>query len=689
MKKAHFIVFEALKADGGAGSATAPTSATAVDNAIDKAMRSALMASCKAEKYPKGADYCIMERSRGVERFTVNNDGVYSEVKDGRDKESGEQKYSDPVRICGRIDVLGKSRNTEGGNWGRVISFKDGEGREHRMTLSMSEIVGGGDGLNKKLADAGLTVLDTSTKNNSSAISRFLNSFDERDLKTIKTVDGGGWSDESYSCFVFENHIVRTERGDMAELSATAQAVPIKTRGALADWQTWFKGVAPFSDRLAFAILVSLASPLLPIVGDMSRAFHFYGGSSTGKTSAVKAAATVWGAGADWVRSWNATKNAPAALAKQYNNLPLIFDELKAARGVVNDVSYILSSGKDRARCDRNGNATEGRSWSLYCLSTGEGSLTEIKRQTVRGVDSETATGELVRFIDIPAVANMEKPENGIFDRLPDGVLDVEERRQWIDSYCNAPQSYGTAGTAFLEALERDIEENGLAKVRQNLDEAMQAFSGGMTITAATTARVLKAFAIVAAAGELAQSYGVLPWASGEAFRVAKSCFSAWRESADTLEDREDRFVENVLDDSKRCKASYTHYDQADTEAKKIIGQPVGSQPSFGALLIRKSGGIDETVGAVYSGSEFSDLLARVGGGLMKGEALAILRKRKRLLFNKTDRKHYGLYRAPKRKEALPLGMTQGGDYRIVVVTSDYETAKHVFESLGLPAKEA
>ena len=37
-------------------------------------------------------------------------------------------------------------------------------------------------------------------------------------------------------------------------------------------------------------------------------------------------------------------------------------------------------------------------------------------------------------------------------------------------------------------------------------------------------------FALIAAAGELARDYGVLPWPEGEAMRAAGACFSAWLE---------------------------------------------------------------------------------------------------------------------------------------------------------------
>ena len=671
-----------LTVDGGEGAATAPAGAdekTALDRTIEGMAQSSLK-DFRSEKYAVGSNFRIESRGRGGEYFDVTDAGVVSFRPVGRDKETGEQKY-DSVRVCGRLDVLGKSCNADGESWGRVICFKDGNGIEHRVTLSMEDILSGGAGLSQKLGGKGLSVTDVSSANTLASVNRYILSFDESDLKTIKTISIGGWSDESFSCFVLGDNAVRTSAGDCAELSAGAVGAPAKSRGTLAEWQKWMSGIAPYSERMSFAVMVALAAPLLPIVGDMSRLFHFYGGSSTGKTTAVKVAATVWG-GLDWVRSWNTTRNAPAALAKQFNCLPLVFDELKAARGVVKDVSYILSSVSDRARCGKDGNASKaGESWNIYVLSTGEGSLQEIKQQSCRGVDADTATGELVRFIDIPAVANPENPENGIFESLPDGVETAEDRRRWIDGYCSAPSAYGTAGRAFLEALERDIEESGLEAFRKNVNAWMDKFSEGLSVTSATVSRVVKAFAIVAAAGELARGYGVLPWNEGDAARIAKTCLQAWRTSANALEDREGNFVDSVLDDTKRREAAYTCYN-----ANGLNRTPSATSPSLGALLIRDNDGAPETMLAAYSAGEFTELLNRTGGGVMNGEAMAFLKNQGRLVSNRkgANDAHAGDFRTPRRKGVLPMGLRNDKFYKFVLVSDDKAAVLQLLESLKL-----
>lgn len=647
---------------GGAGAATAPREP---DGA--------------APRYAAGADYAIEGQCREGERFKVDADGVYL-IRLIYDKELRQEKEQRPKKIAARVDVVGKSCNQSGGGWGRVIVFKDGIGRERRLTVSMRDVLSGGAGLSQALGEAGLSVFDTTAANGMAPLNRFINSFPLEDLPTIKTVDGGGWTDETFSCFVFGDGLtVKAEGGDSAELAAGAKAPIIKTRGTIEDWQRVNAEIAPHSMRLSFAVAAALAAPVLPIVGDMSRIFHFYGQSSGGKTSLMLAAASVWG-DKTFKRSWDTTKAAPAALAKMYNNLPLIFDELKAARDVVKDVGYMIGNGQDRSRSDRNGNAREARTWSLYALSSGEGSLAEIKSQNCRGMDAGVATGELVRFIDIPAQADEGDAEKGVFESFPEG-LTVDGRRDWIDAHCSAFPAYGTAGVAFLRRLMDDIKAHGVNAYRENILEGVKVFEQGYSSAAAspTMGRVLRAFAIVAVVGEQAIAYGVLPWEAGAAIKAAQVCFEAWCGSTNTPEDQESAFIENLKEDPKKRGASYQQYTETGEGTP-----PVGTQAALGRLITTGAigNGIREHLFAFYDAAQLDDLINRTANGLPKSNAMAAL-KRLRMLCVTDDAK--GKYRV-RRKGASPLafGLTNGARYTLISLIEDKKRVSAVLEAAGL-----
>ena len=649
----------------------------AVTDGGEGAASASKMPEGAALRYAAGADYAIEGQCREGERFKVDADGVYL-IRLIRDKETGEERPLRPKKIAARVDVVGKSCNQSGGGWGRVIVFKDGIGRERRLTVSMKDILSGGAALSQTLGEAGLAVFDTTAASGMAPLNRFINSFPLDDLPTIKTVDGGGWTDETFSCFVFGDGLtVQTEGGDSAELAAGAKAPVIKTRGTLEDWQKINAEIAPHSMRLSFAVAAALAAPVLPIVGDMSRIFHFYGQSSGGKTSLMLAAASVWGDKA-FKRSWDTSKAAPAALAKMYNNLPLIFDELKAARDVVKDVGYMIGNGQDRSRSDRNGNAREAKTWSLYALSSGEGSLSEIKRQTCRGMDAGVATGELVRFIDIPAQADENDAEKGVFESFPEG-LTVDGRRDWIDAHCSAFPAYGTAGVAFLRRLMDDIKAYGVNTYRENILAGVKEFEKAYPTEAAspTMGRVLKAFAIVAVVGEQAIEYGVLRWEKGAAMRAAQVCFEAWRGSANTPEDQESAFIDNLKEDPKKSETSYQRY--AADAASTMFGAVVGE--AYGRLITAADK--KEHLFVIFDRSQFENVIDRAGHGIPKTNALAALRRRGLLCYTDESK---GKYRARRRgRDLLAFGLTVGTPYTMVSLIEDKSRISAVLEAVGLP----
>ncbi len=97
-------------------------------------------------------------------------------------------------------------------------------------------------------------------------------------------------------------------------------------------------------------------------------------------------------------------------------------------------------------------------------------------------------------------------------------------------------KNYGHAARAFLERLAADPED-----ARQRVENHMHAFEEENRPAGADgqVRRVLRRFASIAAAGQLAADYGVLPWPEGESARAAKKCFAAWlagRGSAGPLE---------------------------------------------------------------------------------------------------------------------------------------------------------
>lgn len=110
---------------------------------------------------------------------------------------------------------------------------------------------------------------------------------------------------------------------------------------------------------------------------------HLYGESSTGKTSAAKLAASVFGKPSvtndGLIRTWNATVNALIAQFGDIHGVPLILDEASSC-GNNYDFSatiYRFSQGTDKARSNADMTLRRSYTWSGVMISTAEHELVE------------------------------------------------------------------------------------------------------------------------------------------------------------------------------------------------------------------------------------------------------------------------------------------------------------------------
>ena len=127
--------------------------------------------------------------------------------------------------------------------------------------------------------------------------------------------------------------------------------------------------------------------------------------------------------------------------------------------------------------------------------------------------------GQAVRVLDIPADAGAGM---GVFEELHG----FENSAKLADAF-KGVKDYGHAARAFLQHLAADP-----ADARHRIENHMRAFEAENCPAGADgqVRRVLRRFALIAAAGQLATDYGVLPWPEGKSARAAEKCFDAWLE---------------------------------------------------------------------------------------------------------------------------------------------------------------
>ncbi|MGQ0501425.1 MAG: DUF927 domain-containing protein [Panacagrimonas sp.] len=442
--------------------------------------------------------------------FTVDIDAVWFR---GRGK-GPDEPLEPPFRVCPPLRVLAYLRDTEQENWGLQIDFEDKDAHTHRWALPWRMFSGSGEEMRGELLRQGFFVPPSQKARN--LFVEYL--AQAKPNQHARSVERTGWHGEGAArVFVMPDRTIGETREPVYFQSESLRDRVYRSAGELADWRTDVADLCRGNSRLLFVVSMAFASMLLHATGEEPGGFHLRGGSSTGKTTALRLAASVFG-GVDYLRRWRATDNALEAVAAMHNDALLILDELaQVDPKMAGQAAYMLGNGEGKQRAHRTGSARPVLRWRLLFLSAGEVSLAEHMRQ-----DGKTAqAGQETRLAEIPADAGAGR---GLFETLH-GHADAAAFSRALCA--SAAQYHGTAAPAFIEGVLRRGE-----KLADELRTARAAFCASVLPSKADGQawRVASRFALVAAAGELASRMGITGWEAGEAEGAARTCFRAWLE---------------------------------------------------------------------------------------------------------------------------------------------------------------
>ena len=442
----------------------------------------------------------------GVPRgFLLKKDGVYflEEDKDG---------VPTSVKVCSPLYVIAQTRDSENEAWGRLLQFTDPEGRTHQWSMPMAMLSGRGDEYRKELLHKGLCIEPGTKAQN--RLSSYLSSSNPQSY--ARCVPRVGWHNGQ---FVLPDEVYGSAQNEQVILQTEYQRNPFTIQGTLQEWKDNLASICVGNSRLAFALSLALAAPLLEITGQESGGIHFVGGSSTGKTTVLRLAGTTAGGGGinGFIEQWRATDNGLESTAALHCDCPLLLDEVGQASGkVAGEVAYMLANGQGKTRASRSGGSRPSLQWRILFLSTGEITLSDkIKEDKF----ARAMAGQTVRMVDIPIDAGKGL---GAFEELhgsPDGDSFARRIKEVAGKF------YGTALREFVKQVAKapsDVARRVNAGIKAFIAEYCPPGSDGQI------QRVAARFALAACTAEEAISYGILPWPEGEGFRAASACFSAW-----------------------------------------------------------------------------------------------------------------------------------------------------------------
>ena len=550
-------------------------------NDLHKAMgldevRTQLLAARRPDDEDRGAEGSGKSVSESVSAGVAKDPYGFRTIRTGkrpglywlREKEVDGIVEEEEIYIGPPLDILGESRDADSQNWGKWAQWTDDDGQEHRWAIPASMLAG--DGV--EVAAAFLSMgwkLDPMQRRN---LIRYLSAVQTE--KRVRCVPRVGWHDgtQGKPVYVLPDAVIGDAGPEAVVLQTTAHhATPFfSCRGKLSVQVETFK-LCLGNSRLILALCTSFAGPLLKLAGVDSGGFNLWGGSSTGESTALHVAGSVWDY-VDTLTSWRSTDNALEGLLALHSDNLLLLDEISQAPDkAVSEAVYMAGNGRGKARARADASIKAAQTWRAMILSSGEMKVTTRIEATGRRVQA----GQEVRLADVPADAGAGL---GAFENLhgyADGNAFSIALKDAARAHC------GHAGRAFLEYLTQNMD-----RVKGEVSAALDGMVKGLCPAGSDgqVLRVARRFALCAYAGWLAADAGLfgddVDAVKGDIAEGVKKCFAAWLADRGGTEAGEDsaimrdiaRFFEQYGESCFRSVSQDGNGWHAD-EAEKILRQ--------------------------------------------------------------------------------------------------------------------
>lgn len=405
--------------------------------------------------------------------------------------------------ICSPLHVLAVTSDGNQANFGRLLRFRNTLNVWREWAMPMELLKGSGEEMRGELLHLGVEI-DPKSRN---YLANYLQALPPK--RSILCATQVGWQ---HQCFVLPDKVYGGESDGVFFQSQARTDAEYRCNGDLTQWRDAIGGKAVGNPLLMLALSAAFAGPLLRLVGMDGGGFHFVGDSSTGKTTLVTAACSVWG-GEEMRRSWRSTANGIESVAVLFNDGLLVLDEISECDPRdIGAIVYSLGNGRGKQRMTKGGMARSVARWRCFLLSSGEKTVeTAMAEGGMRA-----KAGQLVRVLDVAA----DQGSYGAWDALhgeEDPAKFSDRLRQSAVRFC------GVVGREYLSRLT--VADHGMIAAQFEKLKELESFRG----LNSQDGRGVTRFALAAFAGELATEWGLTGWAVGDAVKAAVQGLYSWR----------------------------------------------------------------------------------------------------------------------------------------------------------------
>jgi uncharacterized protein (DUF927 family) len=253
-------------------------------------------------------------------QYVMRPDGLYKKARDGgRD-----------IWISTPFKIEAETHDGDHDTWGVLLSWHDRNGVKREEVFDRGLFAGECGDLTRRLANGGLT-FDTGSAGRQ-ALAGYLNLASS--TQRARVVSRVGWHVFGKDrVFVLPGRTFGEVADRVVWQTGERDSSVYQSAGTLAEWRERVSRLCVGNSRLLLAVSCAFGGPLLGLLGEDGGGFHFRGNSRSGKTTALKVAASVCGGSPSlgaggFVRQWRATSNGLEGIAGQHCDALLAIDEM-------------------------------------------------------------------------------------------------------------------------------------------------------------------------------------------------------------------------------------------------------------------------------------------------------------------------------------------------------------------------
>ena len=335
---------------------------------------------------PDSLNYILMKLGISEEDFLQME---YSELKK-QFKEDKTVVFPAAFAVCSEIHKSSVMRSEDKNQHTLMVSFPTYEdGHAQQLSIPTGDLHTEPSSVINTLCSRGLYIKHGFAK----YVIKHLNTYrpENKGLLTDKI----GWHGDTY---ILPDKQFGKQKNIFVDDQKLMQLEHLHSKGTLSEWQEHIGKYLVGNPSLIFAVGMSFAPVLMSDLKIESGGIHFFGNSSTGKTTMLTVANSVWAA-PKWKNTWRSTDNGLEGLCCSHNDAFMVLDEIgQCTSEVVGKSVYMIANETAKLRANRKGDLKEIRNWRTFFVSDGEISVEQIILEYTNNVKA----GQLVRLLDVP-----------------------------------------------------------------------------------------------------------------------------------------------------------------------------------------------------------------------------------------------------------------------------------------------